>query len=292
VSRPSLRTPWHRDPPTNAAEVATDDDEFLTVDMWPRDVFRAHYHDEFNWLVLMRPGRMVVRVEEREHVLDTNRWLCVFPRTPHSVLHVSDDSEALSLFIPEEPMARAFATMRPAPQVAERCIVGTAGVVAQGLALAWGERRFSHRAIDPVDEALEELVTRWVWRAYRPSIDPSLTWSLRLRLKLGPLGEAMDRFIDTHLAEAPFPWPDLFMRLSLSRRTLQRRCFGALGVSPTDILAGMRLDRGRDLLGDPGRTIGDIAFACGFSSQSHFSTAFKAEHGVSPVQFRARLSHR
>ena len=287
----SARPPWHRDAPTRAAEVATDDDEFLTVEKWPRDVFGPHYHEEFNWLVLTRPGRMTVRVEDAEHVIDTNRWLCVFPRTPHAVLHVSDDCEVLSLFLSEEAMLRAFNSMRIG-DVGARCIVGGAGLIAQGLALAWGERRFAQRAPDPVDEALEELVTRWIWRAYRCSIELAPTWALRVRLKLGPLGEALAAFLEAHMADSPFPWDDVSEHLTLSRRTLQRRVFEALGVGPSGVLAGMRLDRARELLAEPDRTMGDIALACGFSSQSHFSTAFKAEQGVSPGQFRAALSRR
>ena len=54
-----VRTPWHRDPPPAAVEVATDDDEYLTVDKWPRSVFAPHWHEEFNWIVLTRPGRVV-----------------------------------------------------------------------------------------------------------------------------------------------------------------------------------------------------------------------------------------
>src|SRR5450631_2751406 len=101
--------PWERAIPPGAAEIETDDDTFLTVESWPRDVFHAHYHDrDFNWIVPMRPGRVVVRVEEREHSLDANHWICVFPRTIHSVVHVSDDCEVLSLFVGSDAMERAW----------------------------------------------------------------------------------------------------------------------------------------------------------------------------------------
>lgn len=288
-----MRTPWHREPPKAAAEVETDDDEFLTVDKWPRDVFGAHYHEEFNWIVLSRPGRMVVEVEGREHALDSNRWICIFPRTAHAVVHVSDDCEVLSLFIPEETMLRGFEALQlSARSIEARCIVGTAGVVAQGLALAWGERRFARRPRDPVDAALEEFVTRWIWRAYKSAVDLAPTWAQRVRLRLGPMGEVMATFCDEHLADTPFPWDALARRLGVSRRTLQRRSFGALGVGPSDVLTGMRLDRARELIPDASLTIGHIALACGFASQSHFSTAFKTEHGISPAAFRVSLSRK
>jgi AraC-like DNA-binding protein/quercetin dioxygenase-like cupin family protein len=285
-------TPWERDAPNGVAEIETDDDELLTVEKWPREVFRPHYHEEFNWMVLTRPGRLTVSVEDVEHTVDANRWICVFPRTPHNVVFVSDDCEVLSLFLPEEPMLRAFTAMQVAGPLDTRCIVGGAGLVAQGLALAWGERRFAERERDQVDHALEEHVTRWIWRAYRSSIELAPTWALRARLKLGPLGEAMTRRFEAHLSDSPFPWDALAEELGVSRRTLQRRCFEVLGVGPSDVLAGMRLDRARELLAEPGRAIGDIALACGFASQSHFSTAFKAEHGQAPAQYRLSLTRK
>src|SRR5262245_47960799 len=103
-----MTSPWERDAPRGVAEVATDDGEFLTVDKWPKEVFAPHYHEEFNWIVPMRPGRVVLRVEREEVAFDGNQWLCVFPRTPHAVVHVSDDCEVLSLFVPSELMERAY----------------------------------------------------------------------------------------------------------------------------------------------------------------------------------------
>ena len=275
--------------PAGVAVIETDDDELLTIEKWPREVFRPHYHEEFNWLVLTRPGRMVVRVEERERTLDANHWICVFPRTAHAIVLVSDDCEVMSLFVSEDAMLRGYEAMGLGP-IEGRCVFGSAGVIAQGLALAWGEMRFARRTRDPVDRALEDLVTRWIWRAYGSSIELAPTWAQRARLKLGPLGGTIAAFRSRSISPTrPSTWDALSQRAGLSRRTLQRRVFEALGVPPGGVLAGMRLDRARDLLADRGRAIGDVALACGFSSQSHFSTAFKAEHCMTPAQYRHAL---
>src|SRR5262249_39749621 len=97
---------WHR-PPPKATKVETDDDDFVTVDRWPREVFRPHFHDaDFNWLVPLRAGRVVVSVEGEEIAFDGDHWICIFPRTPHAVVHVSDDGEVLSLFVHESAIAK------------------------------------------------------------------------------------------------------------------------------------------------------------------------------------------
>jgi AraC-like DNA-binding protein len=287
-----MDAPWSRLPPVNVAEVATDDDDFLTVDKWPREVFEPHFHEEFNWIVPMRPGRVVVRVDDREHALDGNHWICILPRTPHTVVHVSDHCEVLSLFVPDALMLSAYRELDPAPTVNERCIVGGAGTIARGLALAWGELRFApqRRTHDRVDAALEQLVAGWIWRAYRPVVDSLERWDLRLRTALGPLADGVLAFFEAHLADTPFPWDGFADAIGQSRRTVQRRFVESVGTSPSAVLTGLRLERGRELLRDPSRSIGDVALASGFTTQSHFSTAFKIEFGVTPAQFRRAVA--
>lgn len=63
-----------------------------------------------------------------------------------------------------------------------------------------------------------------------------------------------------------------------------------LGISPTDYLRRRRLEQSRALLRFTSRPLSDIALACGFSDQSHFSNAFRAAHGLTPSAFR--IQHR
>ncbi len=281
-----MTLPWHRSRPTGAVDVATDDDDFVTVDRWPTEVFRPHYHDtDFNWLVPLRLGRIVVDVEGHELALDGEHWLCVFPRAPHTVVHVSDDCEVLSLFVPEVTMAAAWQRLAPAPRLERPVIVGGEAIVARGLALAWGEQRCARRRRDPFDDALGVYVAGWLWRHYgAPPARAEL--AIRLQAGLGSDGATIVSFFEAHLADQPFPWPELAAELGSSLRTLQRRFVAALGCAPSLVLQQLRLERARDLLRDPARPIGDVAIACGFASQAHFATVFRAAFGMSPTQAR------
>ena len=275
-------TPWHRPRPSGAAVVETDDDDYVTVDKWPRDVFRPHYHDaDFNWLVPMRAGRVVVRVEEEEIAVDGERWICVFPRTAHAVVHVSDDGEVLSSFVPERAMHEAWASQ----PIGRRFIVGGEATIARGLALAWAEQRFARRARDRFDDALATYVAGWLWRHYG-SMEVDEDFSVAMRAAFGGDGAVVAELLERHLAEQPFPWPALARALGASSRTLQRRFLEALGQTPSVVLQRMRLARARDLLRDPSRSIGDVAAACGFASQAHFATLFRASAGVTPTAWR------
>ncbi|MCA2978131.1 MAG: helix-turn-helix transcriptional regulator [Myxococcaceae bacterium] len=280
--------PWAREVPAGVTEVETDDDELLVVDAWPREVFAPHVHAEFNWLVPMRSGRLVIEVEGREHTIDANHWMCVFPWTRHAVRHVSDDTEVASLFVPSGVMHEAWSGLSSPPAIGARCIIGGAGTVAQGLALAWAELRFSGRRADEVDLALGRYLSGWLWRAYRAELDEAETWRLRLRLRLGDDGAALHELLERRLSDTPFPWDEVASQLGWSRRKLQRRLGEGLGVSPREVLTGVRLERSRELLKDEGRPISDVALACGFASQSHFATAFRFEYGVPPSHLRRR----
>lgn len=282
-----MTAPWQRARPTGAVDVATDDDDFVTIDRWPREVFRPHYHDaDFNWIVPMRPGRLVVAVDGEEHVFDGAHWLCVFPRAPHAVVHVSDDCEVLSLFVPSATMEVAYAQLQPQPPLVRPVIAGGEDAIARGLALAWGEQRFARRRRDAFDDALGLFVAGWLWRHYGATPAPGESHALRLRTALGADGARVAAFCERYLAEQPFPWEALARELATSTRTLQRRFVAAIGLAPSAVLHQLRLERARDLLRDPARPIGDVALACGFASQAHFATAVRAAFGKSPTELR------
>jgi len=62
------------------------------------------------------------------------------------------------------------------------------------------------------------------------------------------------------------------------------------GLSLERFIVKGRLERCRQALADPlqaRRTIGDIAFAWGFSDHSHFTRRFRAAFGVTPAEYRA-----
>ncbi len=61
------------------------------------------------------------------------------------------------------------------------------------------------------------------------------------------------------------------------------------GRSPHRYVMERRVERARDLLWDEDRPIRDIAYAAGFSSQSHFTANFRRVTGVTPGRFRRSL---
>ncbi|MDW7556700.1 AraC family transcriptional regulator (plasmid) [Azospirillum brasilense] len=67
------------------------------------------------------------------------------------------------------------------------------------------------------------------------------------------------------------------------------RCFRkAYGQTVFAWLRDRRLERAEHCLRSGGQSVTEIAFLCGFSSSSHFASAFRERHGCSPAEFRRR----
>lgn len=61
------------------------------------------------------------------------------------------------------------------------------------------------------------------------------------------------------------------------------------GESPYQFVLRLRLSQACELLVHPEVPIAEIAYSCGFSSQSHLTDLFRARIGVSPAQYRFDL---
>lgn len=62
-----------------------------------------------------------------------------------------------------------------------------------------------------------------------------------------------------------------------------------VGLSPHSYVLSRRVARGRALLSKSAEQLSQVALACGFSSQAHFTTVFRRSLGVTPGEFRRRV---
>ncbi|MEM9419491.1 MAG: AraC family transcriptional regulator [Planctomycetota bacterium] len=89
---------------------------------------------------------------------------------------------------------------------------------------------------------------------------------------------------------APLVVEDLAQAASLSPSHFARLFKDTVGESPHAFLTRYRVERAVDQLRDPTRALIDIALACGFSDQPHFSRVFKKITGTTPRQHRQSLA--
>ncbi|RAU33385.1 helix-turn-helix domain-containing protein [Pseudomonas sp. RIT411] len=96
-------------------------------------------------------------------------------------------------------------------------------------------------------------------------------------------------FIEDHLAERNLTPKQIAEAVQCSVRTLHRIFESLDGIRLTEYIWQRRLARCAQALRDSSsaeRSITEIAYDWGFTSSSHFSTAFKAAYGLSPRRFR------
>lgn len=94
------------------------------------------------------------------------------------------------------------------------------------------------------------------------------------------------RLIEARI-EYPVSASALADHAGVSPRQLQRLFKARLGQSPNAFALALRLDRARILLRQTAMPITDIALACGFNAQTHFSTAYRRRFGLAPKSERA-----
>jgi transcriptional regulator GlxA family with amidase domain len=88
--------------------------------------------------------------------------------------------------------------------------------------------------------------------------------------------------------EEPLSTDDIANLVGLSRRQLERLFKQYLGSLPSRYYLELRLQRARQLLLDTNHSIVQVGLMCGFSSGSHFSTAFGTLFGNTPREERQR----
>jgi len=76
---------------------------------------------------------------------------------------------------------------------------------------------------------------------------------------------------------------------ALSPYHFSRAFSRSIGISPLRYVWRRRVERAKVLLRNKDIPLAILALECGFSSQSHFTTVFKRETGMTPAQYRARL---
>jgi transcriptional regulator GlxA family with amidase domain len=74
--------------------------------------------------------------------------------------------------------------------------------------------------------------------------------------------------------------------VGLSKYHFARAFKQSAGLSPHNYLVQRRVRRVQELLADTDLTLSEIAFACGFSNQSHCARRFRERVGITPSSYR------
>jgi AraC-like DNA-binding protein len=206
---------------------------------------------------------------------------------------------SLVLYETDRPYLFAFAApMRqllvdiPRSVFTERCRPG--GVPTP--VVVGGQSAGEAAALSALGATLGALVTR---RALPRGADPETTLLELVRALAGHRFEghqgqlaAIRAYIDRHLTDPRLCPESVAEAAGVSDRHL-RRLFEVEGTTPARYIQRRRLDRAHALLtasgsaGGAAGTVAEVAYGCGFASQSHFTRVFRERFGQTPGEVRS-----
>ena len=101
----------------------------------------------------------------------------------------------------------------------------------------------------------------------------------------GPVNRAVEYIKENYSADIKLS--ELSSLLSVSAEHLSRAFKKETGFGFNEYLTLTRLKKAEYMLrNEPGRSVGEIAYACGFNDSNYFSFKFKKLYGVSPLSLR------
>jgi len=103
---------------------------------------------------------------------------------------------------------------------------------------------------------------------------------------VGPVARAVE-FFYARLGER-ISVRQVARHVGLSVNQLERLFRRTVGQPPRRCLLSIRIEQASRLLGESCASMAEVAQACGFYDQAHFSRAFSAEIGCSPLAYRRR----
>lgn len=98
------------------------------------------------------------------------------------------------------------------------------------------------------------------------------------------LMEKIMKVINDNLDNPDLKVEMLAEEVGLSRAQLHRRVKEMTGISTGEFIRNLRLKKAAELLSEKKINISQVAYMVGFSSQTHFSTAFRKFYGISPTE--------
>lgn len=116
--------------------------------------------------------------------------------------------------------------------------------------------------------------------SYEGGLSDSAKQTLRDRQLL-----RVTEYINEHL-DKEIKLADIAKLLDMSQFHFSRLFKKTLGISPHQHVIQQRVERAKQLLKQPNLAIADVAFQCGFNSQSHLGKAFREATGTTPKAYK------
>jgi signal transduction histidine kinase/DNA-binding response OmpR family regulator len=119
---------------------------------------------------------------------------------------------------------------------------------------------------------------------YQAAIKSSKTFEERIKSDNSYVNKIIGHIV-TNIGSHEYSVNELASDMAVSRSHLHRKLVSLTGFSASNFIRMIRLEKAKDFLQAGDGNISEIAFKCGFSSQSYFTKSFTEHFGESPSQF-------
>lgn len=99
----------------------------------------------------------------------------------------------------------------------------------------------------------------------------------------------LNKIIEKNIENSNYTVEEIAKDLYISRVQLYRKVKAIFGISVSEHIINIRLEKSKELLKINNQNISEIAYAIGFSSPSYYSTAFKSKYGITPTEYRINV---
>lgn len=93
-------------------------------------------------------------------------------------------------------------------------------------------------------------------------------------------------YIEQHIADEDLKMDQMADAIGISRSVLYGKIKKLMGVSPSDFLRQVRMQRAEQLIAKSRMSISEIAYAVGFADPKYFAKCFKRQTGKTPSEYR------
>jgi len=241
--------------------------------------FPAHVHDPVE-IVCPTSGDLSMTISGKQYNLMPGDIAVVFPSIPHSYDTVSEDIQGLTLiFLPDtiSEFSRTFRTMVPsAPILLKRDKAPELNVVIRNL-MKLSTQESSPLQLGYLHLFLAYLFTCITLQPIEKHVQSNLSYQVL-------------HYISEHFTE-PLSLENTAHALGISRIHLSHIFSQQLHINFRQYINTLRIDRACFLLRDPGYSISQIAYLCGYGNPRTFHRAFLTQCGMPPNQYRARMTN-
>lgn len=124
---------------------------------------------------------------------------------------------------------------------------------------------------------------------YQATVQSELPFEQRVKGENEYINKIVDLVL-AHIDEPNYSVNELADELFISRSQLHRKLDALTGLSTTQFIKMIRLEKAKDMLRAHKGNITEIAYQCGFSSPSYFTRSFKEYFGEAPSHFIEKSS--